>query len=54
MGIAERAGGTGAFIDQMADLLGLSLAELDTLAGRPVSIPLPHAAACLLKLMCRI
>ncbi len=43
------AGGTGAFIDQMATLLAITPAELNELAGQSQrkSIPSPPGAACL-------
>ena len=52
-GVDERmngscAGGTGAFIDQMATLLDMHVAEMDrlSLAADAASIPSPRAAAC--------
>ena len=43
------AGGTGAFIDQMATLLNVTVDELDTLSAEATtrSTPSPPAAACL-------
>ena len=51
-GVDERmngscAGGTGAFIDQMATLLDMPVSEMDRLSlAATASIPSPRAAAC--------
>lgn len=49
------AGGTGAFIDQMANLLNTDAKGLNDLAKKePNFIPSPLVAECLLKLISRL